>query len=84
MSRRFTLTQLSRILSEHSAGNLCPGGISGWGRGWGAPMGCINQAAYNEPDITKALKLNEAGQWFDENYRMGVSAEELLHGIEAL
>jgi hypothetical protein len=84
--RRYTDVELSRILGEHAAGTLEDGGEHQWGLGgWHYPSGCANQAAFNEPYRVEAAMRFEAGaNWFDNNYRNGMTPEQLLAGLEAL
>lgn len=87
--------ELSRILGEHDSGQLRRGGYSNWHLYWhldcpnlclfpGAPVGCVNQAAYNEDGPTKALGMNrKPALWFDNNYDPEMSPEALLDALES-
>jgi hypothetical protein len=79
MRKRYREEELSRILGEHAAGTLLPGGAGGWRKvelSFGAddtvlaivrePACCVNQAAFNEPSAALAWQRNEpAALWFD-------------------
>lgn len=85
---RYTEEELSRILGEHAAGTLRKFGGENWENYLTSNQGlgcCINQAAYNTPSPEYALKLNKKpAKWFDENYRMDMSPEELLQFAQFL
>lgn len=90
---KYTDEELSRILSEHAAGQLIRAGsdinwtISGTGQ---YPVGCVNQAAYNEScsindEDIPVFSLNAPmAKWFDYKYETGMTPEDLLHKLEKL
>ena len=69
--KKFTDKQLSIILGEADARQLIEGGMDDWGFAEDTPVGCINQAAYNEPNPQEAMNINtDAAKWFDGHPRM--------------
>ena len=82
---KYTDTELSTILGEHDCGYLIGSGdwIYAFIQPQPYPRGCINQAAYNEPDETDAPSLNRsAAKWFDLDYRGDWSNDKFLSALE--
>lgn len=106
MGREYNDDQLSRILGEHEAGQLLPGGSTRWeqytrpkikmvpGGMWGGHgfiadgyeeirVGCINQAALNDPSRLRAAhRWPKKAAWFDQNYDRHMPAEALLEELQ--
>jgi hypothetical protein len=78
---RYTDVQLSMLLGEHDAGQLCRGGFYRWE--WqplySSPCGCAAQAMFNEPSPSACLQMDrELVRAFDATYRVAMSPEQLL------
>lgn len=85
--KRLTRLQLSRVLSEHAAGNLVAHGRRNWGTATHRRAGgCLMQVARNSPDppgVWRRWMLESA--WFDGTYSNGdpfTSADHFLAAME--
>lgn len=98
-NKKLTDTQLSCILGEHDCLQLQLSGRFNWGRETFfnyetrksyyafskdiAPQACVNQVAFNEPDLHTALKMCPTrGDWFDKEYNSFWSVEKFLEELE--
>jgi hypothetical protein len=80
--KRYSLEELSRILTAQAGDLLRRGGID-WVGCASSGRGCASQFAYNEPDVGTAFRRNMVlTTRFDNDYYWGMSAEHLLLLLE--